>query len=154
MSNIRLKFSELGQKVFCDRDRIYILPPAAKDYWTKELHEGLQVLRGLRATMKRGPGEMLLANFDSNICTSPFGCYLCIYLVSHGFFTKINVEILQFYMMVKGGLRMTERDLERLSLREYSLNGDQRRELRILLNGKIIGSAVQERFENMYKMLV
>uniref|UniRef100_A0A915CX88 CCHC-type domain-containing protein n=1 Tax=Ditylenchus dipsaci TaxID=166011 RepID=A0A915CX88_9BILA len=55
------------------------------------------------------------------------------YDVVHSSFYKTNVEILQFYSMVKTGQQLTERHLR--DLRDFGLDNPQRREMKMLLSG-------------------
>ena len=48
-------------------------------------------------------------------------------------FTKVNVDILQFYSMVKTERILTNEDLQKLG--DYGLKSDQRKELKSLLYG-------------------
>lgn len=57
----------------------------------------------------------------------------------HSAFAKVRVDILQFYAMIKN-VSLNEQALSALG--EYSMNYEQRRELKSLLNGKAFVRAV------------
>uniref|UniRef100_A0A915DUQ1 Piwi domain-containing protein n=1 Tax=Ditylenchus dipsaci TaxID=166011 RepID=A0A915DUQ1_9BILA len=82
-------------------------------------------VKGVRATAKKGPGGIALANYD----------------VVHSSFFKLNVDILQFYAVTKQGRCLSEGDL--LQLRDYSLNPEQRRDMCGLLNGIMLKTKEQ-----------
>ena len=60
------RFSDLRDKVYCEIDRIYLIPSPYPN-WTTELAKGIYIIRGIQAGFKKGPNNTVLYNADSKI---------------------------------------------------------------------------------------
>jgi eukaryotic translation initiation factor 2C len=118
----RYPHGSLYSKVFCEMDRIYFLP--SQRHQEFKLNAGMQLLTGLRTAVKKGPGGKPLINMD----------------VTHSAFTRVKVEILQLYALAKRGRELTESELKQMG--EYSLNRDQREDLKKTLNGLLLKTTI------------